>query len=53
MEEVQNIFDLVDDDKNGHIDFQEFLNIIVNKNGKQLNQKISNFFQSFSDQLDQ
>ena len=46
-EEVEQIFNLVDDDNSGEIEFSEFLSIITNKTGKQMNKKITNFFQSF------
>ena len=48
VEEVQNLVDLVDDDGSGSIEFGEFLDIVLNKNGSARTKVITEFFKNLT-----
>ena len=48
MDEVQNLVDLVDEDGSGEIEFGEFLDIILNKNGDAKTGAITEFFKNLT-----
>ena len=48
VEEVQNLVDLVDEDKSGLIEFNEFLDIILNKSGDASARVITDFFKNLT-----
>ena len=48
MEEVQNLVDLVDEDGSGMIEFGEFLDIVLNKNGDSKTGAITEFFKNLT-----
>ena len=47
-EEVEKLVDLVDEDKSGQIEFNEFLDIILNKSGDASARVITDFFKNLT-----
>ena len=48
VEEVEKLVALVDEDGSGNIEFGEFLDIILNKNGDTNTRVITNFFKNLT-----